>query len=85
MYIILVFSLKERFEVYHNSPSMLLSRNPQDFLKTEKTEISVDKINENEAYAEDNSLTVLEARQVLADILNGMYGENVSIYLIEFR
>ena len=68
---------KERFEVYHNSPSMLLSRNPQDFLKTEKTEISVDKINENEAYAEDNSLTVLEARQVLADILNGMYGENV--------
>ena len=39
---------KERFEVYHNSPSMLLSRNPQDFLKTEKTEISVDKINENE-------------------------------------
>ena len=67
---------KERFEVYHDSPSMLLSRKPQDFLKTEKTEIPIDEINENEAYAEDNALTVLEARQVLTDILNAMYGEN---------
>ena len=54
---------KERFEVYHNSPSMLLSRKSQDFLKTEKAEIPIDEINENEAYAEDNALTVLEARQ----------------------
>ena len=67
---------KERFEVYHNSPSMLLSRKSQDFLKTEKAEIPIDEINENEAYAEDNALTVLEARQVLTDILNAMYGEN---------
>ena len=65
---------KERFEVYHDSPSMLLSRKPQDFLKTEKTEIPIDEINENEAYAEDNALTVLEARQVLTDMSCFRYG-----------
>ena len=76
---------KDRFEIYHNSPTLLLSMKPSDFLKTKKAEIPITEIKKGLSYAEDNELTVSEAKEAFAHILEDIYGEKVDFELERVR
>lgn len=68
---------KDRFELYYNSPSILLSYKPNDFLKTEKQRLDTLTIDENREYAENSNMTIEKSKQLLTNILEDVYEKNV--------
>ena len=72
---------EDRFEIYHNSPTELLSYRPNDYLRTQKEEIPIEHVDERKAYTEENELTIFEVKKTLSNLLNEVYGEKVDYEL----
>lgn len=64
--------------IKYNAPSALLGIRPKDYLKCDEQYYFYEELSSDTAYAEDNELTLVEAKGILTDVIKHYYQQNTT-------